>query len=82
MGKEWRIPGWTDRIIFKVNRHILVKQMEAEFYLKQHKKGQIINITDEGIEAENELQLHNYDANFEIFGSDHRPVFAQFQALI
>jgi hypothetical protein len=31
---------------------------------------------EEFTEEGNNLQLHNYDANFEIFGSDHRPVFA------
>ena len=46
-GKSERIPGWTDRIVFK-NK------------------------------PDSDLVLVNYDCGVDVFGSDHRPVFAQF----
>lgn len=44
-GSDARIPGWTDRILFKQKNP-------------------------------NSISLLNYEMALDVFGSDHRPVFA------
>ncbi|KAM3144795.1 hypothetical protein pb186bvf_003104 [Paramecium bursaria] len=60
--RDFRIPGWTDRIIFKENNDQKQKSLKIEPLTNQT----------------NRLKLHNYDCSYDTFGSDHRPVYAQF----
>ncbi|CAD8141479.1 unnamed protein product [Paramecium pentaurelia] len=60
--KDFRIPGWCDRILFKENKKSKTFSHTQDFQDNQP----------------SQIKLQNYDANFDILGSDHRPVFAQF----
>ncbi|CAD8144323.1 unnamed protein product [Paramecium octaurelia] len=62
IGNDFRIPGWCDRILFKENKQS--KTLSSTQGFNENQPSQI--------------KLQNYDANFDILGSDHRPVFAQF----
>jgi len=67
-GKNWRIPGWCDRIMF---HHNLTKIKLVDRRLVQVAPEQEITNANEA-----SLVLVNYDSATHVFGSDHRPVFA------